>query len=373
MQNTQYPLNLAFIYGYKPSGHYSAAYAISQFMPKEIVQCHFINLSEIYPYLGPFVAKTYLQILQKIPNLWEYFYDNPLLSKATQRVKPFIPDFYINNIKEILIKKHITAVISTHAFSSVLVSHKNMHLKYIKKFAVITDIYAHSFWPDKDVNTYFVPTKEAMLNLIDNGISQEKIILSGMPIRKEFNENYDINFLKKKIGINTKIPAFLSLGGSKGILEIKDLMEIFLKIKNKAQLIVICGENKNLAKEISIYKKKGVNLKILPYIKNPAIYYAAADCIISKAGGITIFEVSSLKKPLIIYSPLPGQEERNALYLKKHYCALYPQNKKELEENINKFINDKKSFISYSENLNKINKKDAALIISSTIIKEIIS
>lgn len=367
-----YPINIAFIYGYKPSGHYAAAYAISQFMPQEIVKSHFINLSETYPYLGQFVAKTYLQIIQKIPNMWEYLYDNAFLNKATNTVKPFIPEFSINKIKEILVKKHISAIVSTHAFSSILISHKNMNLKHIKNFAVITDIRAHSFWPNQNIAYYFVPTEEAALDLIEKGVNSQKIILSGIPIRKEFNEKYDTNNLKKKLGLNPKLPVFLISGGSRGIIEIKEILEIFLKLKHKTQILILGGENKSLLKEAKTYRKTGLIIKFIPYTKNPSIYYAISDCIISKAGGITIFEVAAYKKFLIIYSPLPGQEERNALYLEKNQCAIYPKTKKELEQIINNFLEDKKKFEIYAQNLNKKYKKDAAFVISSTIIKEIL-
>lgn len=363
-----YPLNLAFIYGYKPSGHYTAAMAVAQFIPREIARVHFINLSDIYPHLGPLVAKTYLQILQKTPNLWGYLYNNSLFTG----VKPFIPEFYMNKIKQLIVKKHISAIVSTHAFSSILTSHKSMNLKHIKNFAVITDIYAHSFWP-KTLNRYFVPTKEAHDNLEENGIPPEKITVSGMPVRKEFSQKYDPNSQKKELGLSSKIPVFLISGGGRGLGDIKDALEILSKSGNKAQVVILCGENKKLIKETAEYKKPGLTIKILPYIKNPSAYYSVSDCMIGKAGGITIFEMAALKKPLIIYSPLPGQEERNAAYLSKRRCAVYAKSKKELEERVGDFFSDRKSFRDCGENLNALYKKDAALSISAEIIKEITS
>ena len=63
----RYPVKIGLIYGYAPSGHYSAARALADFFPAAIIEPVFINLSEVYPNLGPFVAKTYIEVLKKTP------------------------------------------------------------------------------------------------------------------------------------------------------------------------------------------------------------------------------------------------------------------------------------------------------------------
>jgi hypothetical protein len=50
-----FPRNVAFVYGYKPSGHYSVALALYEFMPSNIVKPHLFNLSDILPASSQFV------------------------------------------------------------------------------------------------------------------------------------------------------------------------------------------------------------------------------------------------------------------------------------------------------------------------------
>ena len=126
-----YPIKTALIYGYEPSGHLCAAKAIADFLPPSVVEPVFINLSEIYPKLGPFVAKTYLEILHKTPALWSYTYDNQTIAAAAKRIKTAFMPFYSKKLQNHLIKKNIDAVISTHALSSMMLAKRIAELKNI--------------------------------------------------------------------------------------------------------------------------------------------------------------------------------------------------------------------------------------------------
>ena len=48
---------------------------------------------------------------------------------------------------------------------------------------------------------------------------------------------------------------------------------------------------------------------------------AAADMIITKAGGLTSAEVLASDLDFLVYKPLPGQEQGNALFLQQ-YCGV---------------------------------------------------
>ena len=277
----------------------------------------------------------------------------------------------MNSIAKVLIKNGITSIVSTHALSSILTSKTNLPIKINKRFSVITDIYAHSFWP-KDVDFYFVPHKETLKTLVENGVKEKNIYVVGMPLRKEFYLNYDQAKVKREIRINNNYPVFLISGGSKGIGNIMEIVEVFTYIKHKINLIVFCGSNLSLKKELNYFaKEKQINIYPLSYQKNPAIYYAASDCVIGKAGGITVFEAASMKKPFIIYSPLPGQEERNAKFLVSHHCSVYPKNQRELKNIIDLWFLNRGFFMKLANNIYKLHKVDAPSVIVNKIINQV--
>ncbi len=49
---------------------------------------------------------------------------------------------------------------------------------------------------------------------------------------------------------------------------------------------------------------------------------ACADLVITKPGGLTSSECLAMHTPMIVHSPIPGQEERNADYLLEQGAAL---------------------------------------------------
>ena len=51
------------------------------------------------------------------------------------------------------------------------------------------------------------------------------------------------------------------------------------------------------------------------FVNNIHELMEVSDCIITKPGGVSTAEILSREKPLVIFSPLPGQEYENAEFL----------------------------------------------------------
>lgn len=363
-----YPIKTALIYGYEPSGHLCAAKAIADFLPPSVIEPVFINLSEIYPKLGPFVAKTYLEILHKTPALWSYTYDNQTIAAAAKHIKTAFMPFYSGKLQDYLIKKKIRAVISTHALSSMMLAKRKGDLKNIPHFGVITDMNIHSYWPSDGVNLYFTPDR----SIGKEGIPSSNIIASGIPIRKEFMEVIKLEKAKKDIGLNSKLFTILLTGGTKGLGDIEDAVRELKKHLGKIQVIVFCGGNKKLYHKLQKENTGKKHLLILNFTFTPAKYYMASDLIIGKPGGITISEALALKKPLAIFSPLPGQEERNTDFLVKNHLATFIKTPQDIEKLILKILSGAETFKLYKAHVDKFSKPYAAKTIASAIMDNLL-
>ena len=79
---------------------------------------------------------------------------------------------------------------------------------------------------------------------------------------------------------------------------------------------------------------------IIGYSREVPRFMSAASCLISKAGGITISEALAAELPLIIYKPLPCQEEQNRDFLVRESAALSASSLAELGELLNKVLQD---------------------------------
>jgi len=369
-----YPIRVGLLYGHKPSGHYSAAQALADFFPAYVMEPVFIDLSEVYPNLGSFVAKTYLEILNKTPALWDYVYDNDFVALAANGIKTAVLPYYSRHLINVLRKMDLQAVVSTHALAAMLLAKRDKVLKPAPLFAVLTDFYAHSYWPSTGVERYFAPGKTAEAGLRSNGVDPDRIVLTGIPVRKEFLIQADARQKRKELGLAPNLFTVLIAGGSKGLGEILLSVETLRKFSGKLQIIVMCGENKKMCRSLISTLSGSRNLKIIgSFVESPANYYQAADLIIGKAGGITIAEAMALNKPMLLFSPLPGQEERNANFLVKSRLADHAQDPRQLEALIKKYLQHPGALAALKNNIAEIAKPYAARDIAAGIMERLLN
>ena len=373
IKDQTYPIRVGLLYGHRPSGHYSAAQALADFFPAYVMEPVFIDLSEVYPNLGSFVAKTYLEILNKTPALWDYVYDNDFVALAANGIKTAVFPYYSRHLMDVLRKKNIQAVVSTHALAAMLLAKRDKVLKPAPLFAVLTDFYAHSYWPSKGVDLYFAPGKAAEAGLRSNGVDPDKIVTTGIPVRKEFLIQADARQKRKELGLAPNLFTVLIAGGSKGLGGILLSAETLRKFSGKLQVMIMCGENKKMCRSL-ISAFSGVrNLKIIgSFVESPAGYYQAADLIIGKAGGITIAETMALNKPMLLFSPLPGQEERNANFMIKSRLADLAQDPRQLEILIKKYLQHPGALAALKENIAGTARPYAARDIAAGIMERLL-
>lgn len=79
------------------------------------------------------------------------------------------------------------------------------------------------------------------------------------------------------------------MGGSMGFGKLDDYMEELDALDMDFQALVVCGNNKRLYYNASRMKLKK-SFFLYQYVDNVDLMMDAADCIISKPGGITLSE-----------------------------------------------------------------------------------
>jgi processive 1,2-diacylglycerol beta-glucosyltransferase len=168
------------------------------------------------------------------------------------------------------------------------------------------------------VDMYFIPAPDLAYSLAEAGIAGERIKPVGIPIRSQFRQRLDREVAKERLGLN-KLPAILVMGGGLGLGRI-ELIARELVNQPEFQVIVVAGKNNRLRETLE--RIRSPRFKVFGFVDSMAEVMTAADIIISKPGGVTTAEILALKKPLVIYSSLPGQEDRNTDYLLNKGAAI---------------------------------------------------
>jgi processive 1,2-diacylglycerol beta-glucosyltransferase len=87
---------------------------------------------------------------------------------------------------------------------------------------------------------------------------------------------------------------------------------------------------------------------------------AASDLAITKPGGLTASECLAMGLPMILVSPIPGQEERNADYLLEHGAAMKAYDVAGLEYRVKILLEQPQRLEEMRRRLQGIGKPQAA-------------
>ena len=350
-------------------GHLSAAKSIKQYIDEnfEDVQTNMIDcVKYINKAFDSVTTAAYREMAKKAPWAWEKVYyksQDGLISKVSSTSNKMMAVKMARLFKEY--KPDI--VISTHPFSSQITAYlKKKNKTNCTLATVLTDFAPHEQWLiGSEFTDFFFVSNEKMKNdIVKDGVNKNKIYVTGIPVSKRFQENYDKDEICKNFGLNPNKKTVLFFGGGEyGLgkdrtVTILDNLSDFKDI----QVVAIAGKNEKLKlafEEIVKNKKKEDSIKVLPFTdKVPELMYIS-DLVITKPGGLTSSEslVSSL--PLILINPIPGQEEENAEFLEEAGAAIWIRKSSDPKEVINLVLSNENRLNYMKENSIKLAKKNA--------------
>ncbi|GMQ57904.1 glycosyltransferase [Vallitalea sediminicola] len=231
-------------------------------------------------------------------------------------------------------------VISTFpTCSAYITKYKNDENVSIPLITCITDIVKGSEWLHEGNDMYLVATDSVKKSLVDRGIREDSVITTGIPIRQEFLEDKNIQNLKKEYKILQDDFVVLMMGGGLGLIPKEVSFYNWIASNKQIKLYIITGNNTDLYNQISKYNEYD-NINILKYTNKVADIMAVTDLLITKPGGITLFESIASNLPFIIYKPVLGQELENCRYIEEKELGYVVYNDKELIDKISLVMNN---------------------------------
>jgi processive 1,2-diacylglycerol beta-glucosyltransferase len=304
------------------AGHDSVAEAISESLLVEAPGSA-VKVVDTFQYINSVlhkvVAGSYMETIKFTPKVWGYLYDQAEDGERLVDLGQLLSKLLSPRLEQLLREFNPDIILTTHAFpTGMLAMLKRRETMGIPLASAVTDYHVHSFWIHHGVDMYFIPAPDLAYSLAEAGIAGERIKPVGIPIRSQFRQRLDREVAKERLGLN-KLPAILVMGGGLGLGRI-ELIARELVNQPEFQVIVVAGKNNRLRETLE--RIRSPRFKVFGFVDSMAEVMTAADIIISKPGGVTTAEILALKKPLVIYSSLPGQEDRNTDYLLNKGAAI---------------------------------------------------
>ena len=303
------------------SGHHRSSIAIERALKMLEPDTEALNINGFNytnPILERVINRTYMAVIKRKPQVWDYLYDNPKVFKKAQALRDFMHNMNFEKLQGLIYDFKPDVVVCTQAFPCGMIADLKTRDSSIKTrlFGILTDYYPHSYWIYPTIDYFIVPAEQSRQRLVENGIQPEKIKILGIPIDPKFNDKVDSKFVKLGLGLDLDKPTVLIMGGGQGYGPIKEIVTELNDLSLNFQAIVVCGINARLFRWLNS-SKRGFNKKIiaLQFVENVNELMDVSDLILTKPGGMTTAEALSKGLPMIIINPIPGQEAKNAQFL----------------------------------------------------------
>lgn len=236
---------------------------------------------------------------------------------------------------------------------------------------VTTDYDFQGMWLSQTFNRYFVAREESKARLQDLGVAAERITVSGIPVRSIFGERVDREAVFARYELDPALPLLVVSAGAVGGGPAVDIVLELMNMQRQVQCIVICGTNERLLRDVeAVTMERASMFRVLGYTDDMPNLIRAATLFVGKPGGLTSSECMAAGTPMVIVTPVPGQEERNADYLLEEGAAVRCNDLETIDYKIDQLLADPQRLGRMQTRARAIGKPEAARIIAETALND---
>ena len=325
-------------------GHVRAAEALLAKCKEKYpeISAHHLDLATSCGWLTKQITViSYERIAKYIPAIYGEMYRQFNRDKSTKLIYKIaqILKIDLRRVTEEVKKINPDLVICTNFLAPAMLSHALGDTPFDM---TLTDYDFNRVFVSPNTRRFYAPTEDIKNKLAAYG---QKAFFTGIPIHPVFNETTTKDGIAKTFNLNPKEPIILALSGGTGFADYTWALKNCLDYFPRANFIAVSGRgNSRLYKKISKLSEQYPNLRAIRYTENIHELMSASDIIVTKPGGLTITESLYLKKPLLLVSPIPGNEDANTSFVETNNYGLYVFDLATLPEKIFDFLSGKIKF-----------------------------
>ncbi|WP_461206755.1 MGDG synthase family glycosyltransferase [Clostridium sp. DL1XJH146] len=316
-------------------GHNSTAKAIRKSLISdeknlEVEIVDYFNI--ITPNIAEYYYKGYEVITDHFPAIYNmYYYAQKKIEKNP--ITNIIFETQCTKILELIEEYTPKVIVSTFPVCSAVISKlKEKDLTQSFLVTCVTDVVFSYEWVHPKTDLYLLPSGTIKDEFIANNISEKNIIVTGIPIREEFIYDNENNLYEKRRHADENYKTrILLMGGARGLFDLSDSFFSWLDNLEAANVTVITGHNKELYENL---KQNNQNINVHGYVNDIWEVMDQNDLLITKPGGITLFEAISRQLPLIVKKPKIGQERYNSNFIESKEIGFVEKREKVLKDKI---------------------------------------
>lgn len=322
------PLRILVLSVSAGAGHVRAAQALCAAADTEHLELTHLDVMEVVPPgFRKLYAESYIKLVERAPLLWAYLYqktDRRKSASVLDRLRRLVEHVNTRRLDDEIARISPDAIVCTHFLPAELLSRRIAQKRPTPPTWVhVTDFDIHGLWLQPHMAGYFVASDEVAARLAERGVAPEHIHVTGIAIMPQFSAAPSRAQAAAELGIDAGRTTLLVMSGGAGVGGIETLVERIAALPCELQILALAGRNQALLDRLREAAARFPG-RIVPmgFTRTIERVMAAADIAITKPGGLTTSECLAMQLPMIVISPIPGQEERNADFLLESGCAL---------------------------------------------------
>jgi processive 1,2-diacylglycerol beta-glucosyltransferase len=236
---------------------------------------------------------------------------------------------------------------------------------------VFTDFVAHAQWMPGHVDRYCVPAEEIARDLTARGVPRDRVVVTGVPVGEEFRRPRERAAARLALGLSARLPVLLVMAGSVGGFgRLEDATRKLLEMEDPLQAVVVAGREQALETRLAaLAAGSGGRVKVVGFVDHVRELMAAADLLVSKAGGLTVAEALAAELPILCWGSLPGQETRNERWAAMAGIGLVARSDAQLHRVIAAALRDPGLLRHMRDRIRLYRRPDAAETVAALVLE----
>jgi processive 1,2-diacylglycerol beta-glucosyltransferase len=277
-------------------------------------------------------GQQYIKLVDRLPQLWSFLYsrsDRPSRDSLLGGLKRAVEKLNTRRLAGEIERLRPDTILATHFLPAELLSRQRALASKKKGPALpplwvqVTDYDVHALWVHPHVDRYCVASEEVAFRLADRGVPRGRITVTGIPVMPQFAAPLEREQCARELGIDPGRFTVLMMAGGAGVGSLDELAARLLRLPDGLQLVALAGRNEELLGRLrTLAGAHPGRLLPLGFTTTVERVMSAADLVVTKPGGLSVSECLAKGKPMLLVSPIPGQEERNADYLLEAGAAI---------------------------------------------------
>ncbi len=282
-----------------------------------------------------FVSSFYNGMVRKAPAAFGALYKAGGLYSATGVRSPvyLANAHYAEALYAYICEKRFDAVVCTHLYGmEALTAIRRRLQKQVFSFGVLTDYTCIPFFWEVELDGYFVPHASIGETLCGQGVPQERIFATGIPVSSRFRAHIPKQTARQLLGLPPDRRLYLLMTGGVGCETMLGLCDELARSDGDAIAYVLTGRNGALLEKLCARYGENGCIRAVGFTDQVAVYMRACDVLISKPGGLSSTEAAVANVPLVHFGAIPGCETRNAHFFSSRGLSLAVRREKEAAE-----------------------------------------